>query len=87
MELSKKQVEEIVKEGNAFLKEAKSKFRKIFSDGEEILKKFKLNTFSLYFEENVYKNEIEFLQEVINREKKSLSLKYPEHQIPNLEDL
>ena len=47
MEFSKKQVEEIVKEGNAFLKEAKSKFRKIFSDGEEILKKFKLNTFSL----------------------------------------
>lgn len=87
MNLSKKQVDEIVEESNASLKEAISKFGKLFPYGKEILKKFKLNIFSLYFEENVYKNEIEFLREHINEEKKSLRLKYPEHQISNLEDL
>ena len=87
MNLSKKQVDEIVEERNDSLKEAISKFGKLFPDGKEILKKFKLNIFSLYFEENVYKNEIEFLREHINEEKKSLRLKYPEHQISNLEDL
>ena len=87
MNLSKKQVDEIVEERNDSLKEAISKFGKIFPEVEEIVKKFKLNIFSLYFEENVYKHEIEFLREHINEEKKSLRLKYPEHQISNLEDL
>ena len=87
MNLSKKQVDEIVEESNSSLKGAISKFGKLFPDGEEILKKFKLNIFSLYFEENVYKNEIKFLREHINEEIQSLRLKHPEHVIPNLDDL
>ena len=87
MNLSKKQVDEIVEERNDSLKEAISKFGKIFPDVEEIVKKFKLNIFSLYFEENVYKHEIEFLREHINEEKKSLRLRHPEHEIPNLDTL
>ena len=63
------------------------KYKNIFPDGEEILKKFKLNIYSLYFEENVYKFEMQFLRELINEEKKLLRLKYSEDEIPKLEDL
>ena len=79
--------DEYDEERNAFLKKAILKYKNIFPDGEEILKKFKLNIYSLYFEENVYKFEMQFLRELINEEKKLLRLKYSEDEIPKLEDL
>tara|TARA_Y100000589_G_C26979915_1_gene558130 strand:+ start:169 stop:663 length:495 start_codon:yes stop_codon:yes gene_type:complete len=59
-------------EWNNLLRELKENFKKIFPDyeGEATLKQFKLNIFSLYFEENVYKYEIEFYKESIYGNKK-----------------
>ena len=65
------------------------KFKKIFTDVDELIKKFKLYIFSSYFEEPefLYKDEIALQKEYVNRIKEEIELEYPENQIPNLSDL
>ena len=81
--------DEFDEERNAFLKEAKAKFNKIFLDGEEFIKNFKLYIFESYFEDpdNLFKFEITLLRDYINDYKSELRLKYSEKVISSLENL
>ena len=81
--------DEFDEEKNAFLKEAKAKFNKIFPDGEEFIKNFKLYIFESYFEDpdNLFKFEITLLRDYINDYKSELRLKYSENVISSLENL